>query len=61
MNQKEKDRGCANIVQIDEDNNQIAIVKPDEIDNTKSFAFDHLFGENSLQETVYTKTAFNLV
>lgn len=44
MNQKEKDRGCENIVQIDEQNNQIGITKPDEADNKKSFAFDSVFG-----------------
>lgn len=29
MNQKEKDRGCSAIVNVDDDNNQISILKPD--------------------------------
>lgn len=29
MNQKERDRGCDSIVNIDENNNQIGIKKPD--------------------------------
>ena len=61
MNQKEKERGCASIVGIDENNNQIGITKPDEADNVKTFAFDSVFGEKSKQENVYTKTAYNLV
>lgn len=61
MNQKEKDRDCSNILKIEEENNQIAIQKPDEIDNIKTFAFDNVFSENSHQQSVYTKTAFNLV
>lgn len=61
MNQKEKDRGCSSIVRADEENNQVSIFKPDEVDNVKSFAFDNVFGEDSHQQTVYTKTAYNLV
>ena len=61
MNRKEQDRGCVSIINIDDNNNQIGITKPDEVDNVKTFAFDNVFGENSKQETVYTKTAYNLV
>lgn len=61
MNQKERDRGCTSVVKIDEQGNQISILKPDEADNVKSFAFDNVFGEDSLQQSVYTKTAYNLV
>lgn len=49
------------MVKVDEQNNQISILKPDETDNVKSFAFDNVFGEDSHQQTVYTKTAYNLV
>jgi hypothetical protein len=31
------------------------------VNNTKSFSFDHVFGENSAQELVYSKTAYGLV
>ena len=61
MNQKEKDRDCSSILKIEQENNQIAIQKPDEIDNIKTFAFDNVFSENSHQHSVYTKTAYNLV
>lgn len=61
MNQKQKDRGCGNIVKVDEQNNQVSVIKPDETENIKSFAFDNVFGQNSHQQTVYTKTAYNLV
>lgn len=36
-------------------------MKPGEEDNIKPFAFDSVFGENSEQAVVYTKTAYNLV
>jgi hypothetical protein len=61
MNTKEKERGCLNITKIDPDNNQLSIVKPDDIENHKDFAFDSVFGEDSEQSIVYTKTAYNLV
>lgn len=61
MNQKEKDRGCTSIITVDSENNQLSLKKPDEPDNVKSFAFDNLFAEDSHQQTVYTKTAYNLV
>ncbi len=61
MNTKEKDRGCNSIVNVDDPNNQISLIKPDEQDNVKNFAFDHVFGENSQQDVVYSKTAYSLV
>ena len=46
---------------MDGENNQLSLKKPDEPDNIKNFAFDNVFGEDSHQQTVYTKTAYNLV
>lgn len=53
MNQKEKDRGCESIMKSDEDNNQLSIIKPQEPDNIKNFAYDSVFSESSKQSTVY--------
>jgi hypothetical protein len=61
MNTKEKERGCSTIVNADEENNQINLVKLDDANNTKAFAFDHVFNEESQQELVYSKTAYGLV
>lgn len=61
MNAKEKERGCHNIVSVEGDFTQVSLKKPDEPDNIKAFAFDNVFGEDSHQQTVYTKTAYNLV
>lgn len=61
MNQKEKDRGCTNIIKVDEDNNQLSISKPEEPDAVKNFAYDSVFSDASRQSTVYEKTAFALV
>ena len=46
---------------VDEENSQLSLCKPEEVENVKNFAFDHVFGQESQQETVYTKTAYNLV
>lgn len=55
------DRGCANIITVDGEHNQLSLKKPEEAENVKNFAFDNVFGVDSLQQTVYTKTAYNLV
>ena len=46
---------------MDYPNNQIAIQKPQEADNVKTFAYDSVFSDASKQSTVYEKTAFSLV
>jgi chromosomal replication initiation ATPase DnaA len=61
MNNKEITAGCQSAVQITESDNQIILVKPGEVDNTKSFTFDTVFREESQQSLVYEKTAFRLV
>lgn len=52
---------CETIVTADQPNNQITIYKPDEPDNIKTFAYDSVFADNSLQSNVYAKTAYSLV
>lgn len=61
INSKEVALNCKSIVSADEANNQITIYKPDEPDNVKSFAYDSVFSDTSLQSTVYAKTAYSLV
>ena len=61
MNQKEKDRGCRDVTLPDASNNQLAIEKPEDKDNIKSFGFDEVFDQNSQQSQIYDKTAFKLV
>lgn len=46
---------------VDEDNNQINLTKPDEVDNIKSFAYDAVFSESAEQALVYSKSTYSLV
>jgi hypothetical protein len=55
INNKQITAGCQSVVQITESDHQIILVKPGEADNTKSFAFDRVFGEASQQAPVYEK------
>lgn len=61
INSKQISLNCQTIVTADEGNNQITIVKPDEPDHVKTFAYDSVFSDNSLQSNVYAKTAYQLV
>lgn len=46
---------------MDSRDNQIAIIKPDEESNQKSFAFDAVYDWDSQQQVVYDESAFPLV
>lgn len=68
MNSKEKSMSCDKIVQVDKKLLQITLHKPNNKqtttdDNTteKTFTFDSVFDDDSLQSDVYAETAYGLV
>lgn len=61
MNQKEIDRGCQSIVGVDKGYCQINLTKPNSGEIPKTFAYDAVYGSDSLQQTVYDESAFPLV
>ena len=61
MNQKESDRGCTWIVTVDKGYAQINLTKPNSGEIDKNFSFDSVYGQDSLQQTVYDESAFPLV
>eukprot|EP00347_Sterkiella_histriomuscorum_P004399 403360607 len=61
MNTKEKQKGCKSCVQVDTQQNQVYISKPDETSNQKAFAFDSVYDIDSKQQSVYDEGAFPLV
>ena len=61
MNQKEKDRDWAWIVTVDKGFAQINLSKPNSGEIDKTFSFDAVYGQDSLQQTVYDESAFPLV
>ena len=60
MNKKEIDRGCQSIVVV-EKYGQITLNKPNSGEISKTFAYDAVYGFDSLQQTVYDESAFPLV
>ncbi len=56
---KESSEGCKNIVKFDAIS--VSLEDPKTSENVKSFAFDALFGENSIQADVYNTTARSIV
>jgi hypothetical protein len=62
MNQKEFDRGSTRVVQVELSTSQIMLFKPGEPDGVpRSFTFDVVYGEDSIQQAVYDECAFSLV
>lgn len=55
--------GCTRVVQVDGANAQIQLFKPGEGQDAipRSFTFDVVYGEDSLQQSVYDECAFSLV
>mmetsp|Transcript_21126 Transcript_21126/g.39027 ORF Transcript_21126/g.39027 Transcript_21126/m.39027 type:complete len:1097 (+) Transcript_21126:55-3345(+) len=58
LNESEIVRGCQNTVDVDRNLNQISILK-DQV--PKTFAFDSVYGIESLQRTIYDESAFPIV
>jgi len=61
MNQREKDKNCKNIVEVDTAAMQITLTNPEDNDTQKVFSFDAVFPQDSPQQTVYEQAAFQLV
>lgn len=61
MNQKQIDRGCTTVVDVDFKNKQIILMKEDSKDQSKNFAYDQVFGPDSPQSLIYEQSAFSLV
>ena len=61
MNQREKDKKCKNIVDVDTGAMQITLTNPDDAETQKVFSFDAVFPQNCHQQTVYEQAAFSLV
>ena len=47
FNSKEKEMKCKQCVEVDEQTNQIHIIKPDDKENLKTFTFDNVYGIQS--------------
>ena len=61
MNNKEKTKGCAPIVEVDTTNQQIVLTKPDSNEMPKTFAYDATYPPDVQQQIVYDDSAFSLV
>ena len=46
---------------MDKSDNQIALIKPEDESNSKSFAYDAVYDVDSIQQVVYDESAFPLV
>ena len=60
MNNLEKKKNSVNCVEVDKDNNQINLVKP-ENNQTNTFQYDYVYPPNISQRLVYDETAFPIV
>jgi len=61
MNSKENQSGFHNCVKIDQQLNQIVIMKPNDRESEKTFTFDTVFTPDALQQSIYEQSAFPLV
>ncbi|KAL4473629.1 hypothetical protein ABPG74_022493 [Tetrahymena malaccensis] len=61
MNKLEISKGCANIVQVDTQTNQIILSNGKESEAAKVFTYDYVFPPDIQQQTVYENSAFPLV
>lgn len=61
MNSREKGLKAESVIQVFDDRGEITITNPTEKENKKTFTFDAVFDEDSLQSGVYEKSAFNIV
>eukprot|EP01084_Bolivina_argentea_P155919 271696_1 len=61
LNERERKLKTKYVIEVDIENNQIALRKPRNDKSIKSFRFDNVYGENSTQKEVYEDTAYPLV
>ena len=61
MNDREKERGCQSVVEVDSKNSQVNLYKDERREQPKSFSFDCVFGADSPQQLIYEQSAFSLV
>jgi Kinesin motor domain len=54
-------KGCVKIVEVDSSTNSITVRKQDSSEIPKSFTFDAVYGDDSIQADVYDESAFPLV
>lgn len=57
----EKNKGCKPVVRVDKAQNQIELVRPGADAPNKDFAYDSVYGIDSIQQEVYDESAFPLV
>jgi kinesin family protein 3/17 len=60
MNNLERKNNSVNCVEVDKDNNQINLIKP-ETNQTNTFQYDYVYPPNISQRIVYDETAFPIV
>lgn len=61
MNNKEKERNCVSVVEVDSKNNQLYLIRDDQKEQPKSFSFDYVFAPDCAQSLIYEQSAFSLV
>lgn len=52
---------CSSVVEIDQKNNQLNLIREDAKQQPKSFSFDYVFGADCAQSLIYEQSAFSLV
>ena len=60
MNNNEKKNGSNNCVDVDKNNNQITVTKP-ETQESKTFQFDYVYPPNTSQRSIYDEIAYPLI
>jgi kinesin family protein 3/17 len=53
--------GCVSVVNVDSKNNQVHLIKEDNREQPKDFAFDFVFAPDASQSLIYEQSAFSLV
>ena len=61
FNEREKNKNCTNITNVDTINMQITLTNPNSKETEKVFTYDSVFSQDTPQQTIYEEAAFQLV
>ena len=61
MNQREREKRCTNVVDVDQSAMSIGLTDPNDKDTQKVFSYDSVFPMDCHQQSVYESAAFTLV
>jgi len=61
FNEREKNKNCINITNVDATNMQIILTNPNSKESEKVFSYDSVFSQNTSQQSIYEEAAFQLV